>query len=98
MLIWKQEQEKSGSKKVPSFVDLGCGNGLLVYILILEGYEGCGYDLKRRAIWDTYPSNVILKEEAIIPSDTSVFPTTDWIIGNHSDELSVWIPIIAARR
>lgn len=26
-----------------------------------------------------------------------MFPKTDWIIGNHSDELSPWIPVIAAR-
>lgn len=35
--------------------------------------------------------------EAITPSDRSLFPHTDWIIGNHSDELSPWIPVIAAR-
>lgn len=26
-----------------------------------------------------------------------LFPETDWIIGNHSDELTPWIPVIAAR-
>lgn len=38
-----------------------------------------------------------VQEEAITPSDSSLFPDTDWIIGNHSDELSPWIPVIAAR-
>lgn len=35
--------------------------------------------------------------EAIVPSDDSLYPDIDWIIGNHSDELSPWIPVIAAR-
>lgn len=26
-----------------------------------------------------------------------MFPNTDWIIGNHSDELTPWIPVIAAK-
>lgn len=33
----------------------------------------------------------------IIPSSKSLFPETDWLIGNHSDELTPWIPVIAAR-
>lgn len=43
------------------FVDLGCGNGLLVYILNSEGHKGVGFDIRRRKIWDTYPSFVVLK-------------------------------------
>lgn len=35
--------------------------------------------------------------QAITPSDDSLFPHSDWIIGNHSDELTPWIPLIAAR-
>lgn len=35
--------------------------------------------------------------EAITPSNQYLYPDIDWIIGNHSDELSPWIPIIAAR-
>ena len=34
---------------------------------------------------------------AITPDDSNVFPNCDWLIGNHSDELTPWIPIIAAR-
>uniref|UniRef100_A0A671QDI0 tRNA (uracil-O(2)-)-methyltransferase n=1 Tax=Sinocyclocheilus anshuiensis TaxID=1608454 RepID=A0A671QDI0_9TELE len=36
-------------------------------------------------------------ENAITPSNDFLFPTTDWLIGNHSDELTPWIPVIAAR-
>ncbi|CAG00715.1 unnamed protein product, partial [Tetraodon nigroviridis] len=37
-------------------------------------------------------------EKAITPSESFLFPDTDWLIGNHSDELTPWISVIAARR
>lgn len=97
LLLWKQEREETGSDQLQSFVDIGCGNGLLVYILASEGHDGLGIDLRRRKIWDLYPANVVLKEQPIVPSADALFPDTDWIIGNHSDELSPWIPVLAAR-
>uniref|UniRef100_A0ACB8E6F9 Uncharacterized protein n=1 Tax=Sphaerodactylus townsendi TaxID=933632 RepID=A0ACB8E6F9_9SAUR len=36
-----------------------------------------------------------LKECAISPN--SLFREADWLIGNHSDELTPWIPVMAAR-
>lgn len=97
LMIWKQEREKSGSSELQSFVDLGCGNGLLVYLLRLEGHRGFGVDLRKRNIWDMYPKEVDLRVETIVPSDENLYPCADWIIGNHSDELSPWVPVIAAR-
>lgn len=38
-----------------------------------------------------------LQEKTIVPSADFLFPDADWIIGNHSDELTPWIPVIAAR-
>ncbi|KAF2447212.1 DUF1613-domain-containing protein [Karstenula rhodostoma CBS 690.94] len=38
----------------PGFVDIGCGNGLLVYILNKEGWKGWGFDARRRKTWDTF--------------------------------------------
>lgn len=35
--------------------------------------------------------------ETLIPSSSTTYPDVDWIIGNHSDELTPWIPVIAAR-
>lgn len=32
-----------------------------------------------------------------MPSLESTFPDVDWIIGNHSDELTPWIPVMAAK-
>lgn len=39
----------------------------------------------------------MLQIETVIPSNKTIFPNIDWIIGNHSDELSAWIPVIACR-
>lgn len=97
LVLWKHERERKNLSSLQSFADLGCGNGLLVYILSAEGHEGFGMDVRRRGIWNQYPIKVDLREEAIVPSARSLLPKTDWIIGNHSDELSPWIPVIAAR-
>lgn len=35
--------------------------------------------------------------KTIVPSAVSLFPDVDWIIGNHADELTPWIPVIAMR-
>ena len=36
-VLWEKERLQLGLEKKQSFVDLGCGNGLLVYILSSEG-------------------------------------------------------------
>jgi len=53
----------------PGFVDIGCGNGVLVYILLLEGFKGWGFDARHRKTWTTLPSWVQanLKERILIP-------------------------------
>ena len=47
--------EGEDGKKVPfpGFVDIGCGNGVLVDVLIREGFKGWGFDARRRKTWDT---------------------------------------------
>ncbi|KAI1432434.1 DUF1613-domain-containing protein [Xylaria sp. CBS 124048] len=42
----------------PGFVDIGCGNGLLVYLLRQEGYSGWGFDARRRKSWDKFTDTV----------------------------------------
>lgn len=97
LLIWEEDREKKGLTQKQSFVDLGCGNGLLVYILTKEGHKGLGIDLRKRKIWDMFAEEADLREQAIKPSSEHLFPDYDWLIGNHSDELTPWIPVIAAR-
>ena len=36
-ILWKEERIRYGVLKKQSYIDLGCGNGLLVYILSGEG-------------------------------------------------------------
>lgn len=97
LLLWEKERFETGTSNLQSFVDLGCGNGLLVHILFNEGHHGLGIDLRRRKIWDLYPPETPLQVCTVVPSSSTVYPGVDWIIGNHSDELTPWIPIIAAR-
>uniref|UniRef100_A0AAR2LEJ7 tRNA (uracil-O(2)-)-methyltransferase n=1 Tax=Pygocentrus nattereri TaxID=42514 RepID=A0AAR2LEJ7_PYGNA len=97
LVLWAEERAEKGVTSRQSFVDLGCGNGLLVHILNNEGHPGKGIDVRKRKIWDLYGPNTHLEEKAITPSASFLFPETDWLIGNHSDELTPWIPVIAAR-
>ncbi|OCT99289.1 hypothetical protein XELAEV_18005076mg [Xenopus laevis] len=97
LIIWEEERSQNQVKEKQSFVDLGCGNGLLVHILSNEGHPGRGIDVRRRKIWDMYGPQTILEESAILPNDDYLFPDTDWLIGNHSDELTPWLPVIASR-
>lgn len=59
----------------PGFVDIGCGNGLLVYILCQEGYAGWGFDARERRSWSKYkssstcsPSGSSLERRLLLPS------------------------------
>ena len=36
-ILWEEERKALGLEKKQSFIDLGCGNGLLVYLLSSEG-------------------------------------------------------------
>ncbi|KAN0119504.1 DUF1613 domain containing protein [Hyaloscypha variabilis] len=54
----------------PGFVDIGCGNGLLVHLLIEEGYSGWGFDARRRKSWLIWSTKAQenLEELVLIPS------------------------------
>uniref|UniRef100_A0A6P7FEL0 tRNA (uracil-O(2)-)-methyltransferase n=3 Tax=Diabrotica virgifera virgifera TaxID=50390 RepID=A0A6P7FEL0_DIAVI len=82
-------------KEEINFVDCGCGNGLLVYILNQEGLKGYGIDIRKRAVWDIYPKETRLEVGTVTPD--SSFPDATWLIGNHSDELTPWLPVIALK-
>lgn len=53
--LWKQIYTDVG---FPGFVDIGCGNGLLVHILNRENYSGWGFDARARKSWTEYSTNV----------------------------------------
>ncbi|KAJ3323261.1 tRNA(Ser) Um(44) 2'-O-methyltransferase [Boothiomyces sp. JEL0866] len=89
ILLWKKKTDKEYQ-----FVDLGCGNGFLVYILNNEGYKGYGIDLTKRKFWDKLNTNLI---ERPLLFEQESFDNVEWLIGNHPDELTLWIPIIASK-
>ncbi|CCD25135.1 tRNA (uracil) methyltransferase NDAI_0E03180 [Naumovozyma dairenensis CBS 421] len=140
------DDDEYSFKNKMQFRDLGCGNGVLCYILISEGIKGIGIDARRRKSWSIFPQEVrnCLKEQVIIPSvllrphpevkkraphlehngrmfpvkvsheliapatlvyssadllaspqvNVAEFPSNTFIIGNHSDELTCWIPLL----
>lgn len=63
VLLWRQEREalQLGEDYRQSFIDIGCGNGLLVYLLASEGFKGKGIDIRARKIWSFYPKHVHLE-------------------------------------
>lgn len=72
----------------PGFVDIGCGNGLLVHILIEEGYSGWGFDARRRKSWETYSAKAQenLKELVLIPSILEEDPSEDTIAESKDND------------
>ncbi|KAG0698900.1 hypothetical protein DFH29DRAFT_939266 [Suillus ampliporus] len=102
---------KSWPRPPGGFLDLGCGNGLLTHILSAEGYSGCGIDLRARTSWAHYPesSQAALKVHALDPTqllspetdidskdeEKSFFASGVFLIGNHADELTPWLPVLA---
>ncbi|KAI1098934.1 DUF1613-domain-containing protein [Jackrogersella minutella] len=71
--LWAQMYENSS---FPGFVDIGCGNGLLVHILQEEGYSGWGFDARKRKSWDNYSNTISgraepkesLRQHVLLPS------------------------------
>lgn len=69
----EQKDPKERDTLFPGFVDVACGNGVLVYVLIMEGYQGWGFDARRRKSWGIFPESVQenLKEAIYIPKPFS---------------------------
>ncbi|KAK0074853.1 hypothetical protein PV326_012123 [Microctonus aethiopoides] len=61
ILLWQQEREENNLNNKQTFVDLGCGNGLLAYILTNEGHSGLGIDLRKRKIWNLFTDTTKLE-------------------------------------
>lgn len=64
-----KESQHDQRPSFPGFVDIGCGNGVLVDILLREGYQGWGFDARQRKTWSTFSASIrqYLKELILIP-------------------------------
>ncbi|KAL9938032.1 hypothetical protein V8E36_002655 [Tilletia maclaganii] len=93
------------------FVDVGCGNGLLVHLLHLEGYKGFGVDLRERKSWVIWRADALAQEPSkpldlreasldlpalVLGGDSDFFPAGSFLVGNHADEISPWMPLLTA--
>lgn len=76
-----------------------CGNGILTHILVSEGYKGEGIDLRARHSWSNFPPSTQhhLHIQPFNPFNLlpQLHPST-FMIGNHADELTPWIPVISS--
>ncbi|KAG5653297.1 hypothetical protein H0H81_001257 [Sphagnurus paluster] len=115
MLLWKdsyaaestadsvehvEEPWRSWPHPPGGFLDFGCGNGLLTHILVQEGYQGSGIDLRARNSWSHYPESTQshLHIHVFDPTSTSPDPYLKpgvFVIGNHADELTPWVPVLS---
>jgi tRNASer (uridine44-2'-O)-methyltransferase len=66
--LWRK-MYGSNRANFPGFVDIACGNGILVYVLIMEGFRGWGFDARVRRTWSIFPTSVTrhLREAVCIP-------------------------------
>jgi tRNASer (uridine44-2'-O)-methyltransferase len=107
--LWKAHPFTA--RQTMRFVDVGCGNGLLVELLLLEGQDGYGFDLRARKSWSAlyaHSTQQRLKEMVLLPEfllDSAVtsehvhngqFRPDEFLIANHADELTPWIAILSA--
>ncbi|KAL2007471.1 hypothetical protein VTN00DRAFT_8909 [Thermoascus crustaceus] len=78
------KDDDTTSRKFPGFVDVACGNGVLVYVLLMEGYQGWGFDARRRKSWSIFPQWVQerLKESIYIPK-----PFADVVTGSEGEDM-----------
>ncbi|KAF9473926.1 DUF1613-domain-containing protein [Pholiota conissans] len=98
------EPWKAWPRPPGGFLDIGCGNGLLTHILVTEGYAGYGIDLRARTSWMHYPESTqaALQVHAFDPTAETLGPAAEryfqrgvFIIGNHADELTPWVPVLS---
>lgn len=64
--------------------------------------SGYGIDVRHRNIWKTTLKDVDLREmpvdpQIVVQNEPHFDLDVDLLIGNHSDELTPWIPVMAAK-
>eukprot|EP01128_Nolandella_sp_AFSM9_P003382 TRINITY_DN1450_c1_g1_i1.p1 TRINITY_DN1450_c1_g1~~TRINITY_DN1450_c1_g1_i1.p1 ORF type:complete len:418 (-),score=56.01 TRINITY_DN1450_c1_g1_i1:38-1291(-) len=97
--LFEEEYKDKKLTKKQSFLDLGCGLGVVTHILTEEGYPGRGIDIRSHPSWEQYPPSVSLVVKELVVDDFRTHTSLrqddgqpyDWLIGNRSDELTPWI-------
>ncbi|KAL3095105.1 hypothetical protein niasHT_027924 [Heterodera trifolii] len=87
------------------FVDLECGKGILAHILQTEGVPGVGIHQREKPQWAAFKGKGTRLLEMPLIRDISmadrirsvVHDGADFLIGNRSDQIIPWIPLIAAK-
>ena len=69
---WQQQRQR---RPWVGFVDIGCGNGVLVDILRREGWNGWGFDARRRKSWDVFLPATAPSSSSSCPSSS----TSPWL-------------------
>lgn len=99
--LWSGQYGEGARGKV-KFVDVGCGNGLLTYILAREGFKGVGLDLRGRKSWVNHKEKGAKLEEWTFDPASLLSEGAEkerwqgaWLLGNHADELTPWLPVLA---
>ena len=69
-----------------------------------QGFAGYGIDLRARKSWSLWGPDTPLRTTTLSPPELCLqsnpsnppFPHGSFLIGNHADELTPWIPLLAA--
>ena len=82
--------DEDGKDRFPGFVDIGCGNGVLVDVLLREGYQGWGFDARRRKTWSTFSVTVQdhLEELVLVPQPLLDLQSPSNTLNTNSSMLS----------
>jgi tRNASer (uridine44-2'-O)-methyltransferase len=108
-LISLWEEMYPGKKGWVGFVDIGCGNGVLVDILLREEWSGRGFDARKRKSWEGFQEETqnALEQRVLVPwvlggeteegVHNGLFEEGTFIVSNHADELTPWTPLLAAQ-
>ncbi len=79
----------------PGFVDIGCGNGVLVDILLREGYSGWGFDARRRKSWAIFePSTQRQLHELILVPQVLLDMNPDLSMESKTDSTKLLCKIL----
>ena len=78
----------------PGFVDVGCGNGVLVELLLCEGYRGWGIEGHRRRTWQALKpeTQAVLVHGIVVPAPLDFIASPETSIATVLREATEGVP------